>query len=83
VLHDVFHSMDIRQILRRSTALRVIPYYIHHSSLKTLCYVSDIYTCAVRWSELVVLVGPPRPDRSRCRSQTKRDTLVLQVGGWT
>jgi hypothetical protein len=29
-----------------------------------------------------LLVGPPRPDRSRGRSQTKRDTLVLQVGGW-
>jgi hypothetical protein len=30
-----------------------------------------------------LLVGSPRPDRSRGRSQTKRDTLVLQVGGWT
>jgi hypothetical protein len=29
-----------------------------------------------------LLVGPPRPDRSRGRSQTKRDTLVFQVGGW-
>jgi hypothetical protein len=29
-----------------------------------------------------LLVGSPMPDRSRGRSQTKRDTLVLQVGGW-
>jgi hypothetical protein len=27
-----------------------------------------------------LLVGAPMPDRSRGRSQTKRDTLVLQVG---
>ena len=26
-------------------------------------------------------VGPPMPDRSRVMTQTKRDTLVLQVGG--
>ena len=30
----------------------------------------------------VVLVGPPLPDRSKESTQTKRDTLVLQVGGW-
>jgi hypothetical protein len=30
-----------------------------------------------------LLVESPRPDRSRGRSQMKRDTLVLQVGGWT
>jgi hypothetical protein len=29
-----------------------------------------------------LLVGSPMPDRSRGRSQTKRDILVLQVGGW-
>jgi hypothetical protein len=29
-----------------------------------------------------LLVGPPKRDRSKGRSQTKRDTLVLQVGGW-
>jgi hypothetical protein len=29
-----------------------------------------------------LLVEPPRPDMSRSSSQTKRDTLVLQVGGW-
>jgi hypothetical protein len=34
---------------------------------------------AVAW----LLFGAPVPDRSRGRSQTKRDTLVLQVGGWT
>jgi hypothetical protein len=27
------------------------------------------------------MVGPPMPDRSRVITQTKRDTLVLQVGG--
>jgi hypothetical protein len=27
-----------------------------------------------------LLVGSPMPDRSRGRSQTKRDALVLQVG---
>jgi len=26
--------------------------------------------------------GAPKPDRSKCRSQIKRDTLALQVGGW-
>jgi len=30
----------------------------------------------------MLLVGPPMPDRSRVMTQTKRDTLVLQVGGW-
>jgi hypothetical protein len=28
----------------------------------------------------MLLVGPPIPDRSRVMAQTKRDTLVLQVG---
>jgi hypothetical protein len=31
----------------------------------------------------LLLVGPPMPDRSKGMTQTKRDTLVLQVGGWT
>jgi hypothetical protein len=26
--------------------------------------------------------APPMPDRSRVMTQTKRDTLALQVGGW-
>jgi hypothetical protein len=30
----------------------------------------------------LLLVGSPMLDRSRGRSQTKRDTLVLKVGGW-
>jgi hypothetical protein len=30
----------------------------------------------------MLLVGPPIPDRSRVMTQTKRDTLVLQVGGF-
>ena len=30
----------------------------------------------------LLLVGPPLPDRSKESTQTKRDTLVLQVGGW-
>ena len=30
----------------------------------------------------MLLVGPPLPNRMRVRSQTKRDTVVLQVGGW-
>jgi hypothetical protein len=29
----------------------------------------------------MLLVGPPMPDRSRVMTPTKRDTLVLQVGG--
>ena len=29
-----------------------------------------------------LLVEPPMPDRSKVMTQTKRDTLVLQVGGW-
>jgi hypothetical protein len=29
----------------------------------------------------MLLVGSPKPDRSRVMTQTKRDTLVLQVGG--
>jgi hypothetical protein len=29
----------------------------------------------------MLLVGPPMPDRSRVMTQTKSDTLVLQVGG--
>ena len=30
----------------------------------------------------MLLVGPPMPDRSRVMTQTKRDTMVLQVGGF-
>jgi hypothetical protein len=30
----------------------------------------------------MLLVGPPIPDRSRVMTQTKRDTLFLQVGGF-
>jgi hypothetical protein len=30
----------------------------------------------------LLLVGPPLPDRSKVMAQTKRRTLVLQVGGW-
>jgi hypothetical protein len=30
----------------------------------------------------MLLVGPPMPDRSRVMTQTKRDTLVLQAGGF-
>jgi hypothetical protein len=30
----------------------------------------------------MLLVGPPIPDRSRVMTQTKRDTLVLQFGGF-
>jgi hypothetical protein len=33
-----------------------------------------VYAC-------MLLVGPPMPDRSRVMTQTKRDTMVLQVGG--
>jgi hypothetical protein len=29
-----------------------------------------------------LLAGLPMPDRSKMMTQTKRDTLVLQVGGW-
>ena len=27
-------------------------------------------------------VGPPMPDRSNVMTQTQRDTLLLQFGGW-
>jgi hypothetical protein len=41
---------------------------------------------AVTWRAMPAvverLVGPPMPERSKGRVQTKRDTLVLQVGGW-
>ena len=30
----------------------------------------------------MLLVGPLMPDRSRVMTQTKRDTLALEVGGW-
>ena len=30
----------------------------------------------------LLLVGSPMPDRSKAMTQTKRDTLALQVGGW-
>jgi hypothetical protein len=29
-----------------------------------------------------LLVGPPMPDRSNLMTQTKRDIVFLQVGGW-
>jgi hypothetical protein len=29
-----------------------------------------------------LLAGSPKPDRSKVMTQTKSDTLVLQVGGW-
>ena len=35
----------------------------------------------VSWS-LVLLVGPPMPNRSKGRNQTTCDPLVLQVGDW-
>jgi len=31
---------------------------------------------------IMLPAGPPMPDRSRAMTQTKRDTLVPQVGGW-
>jgi len=30
----------------------------------------------------LLLVGSPLPDRSKVMAQTKRGTLVLQLGGW-
>jgi hypothetical protein len=30
----------------------------------------------------LLLVGSPLPDKSKVMAQTKRGTLVLQVGGW-
>ena len=39
----------------------------------------------ILWSMLVIawlLVWPSTPERSKVMTQTKRDTLVLQVGGW-
>jgi hypothetical protein len=30
----------------------------------------------------LLLVGPPLPDRLKESTQTKKDALVLQVGGW-
>ena len=30
----------------------------------------------------LLLVGSPMPDRSKVMTQTKRDALDLQVGGW-
>jgi len=29
-----------------------------------------------------LLIGPSTPDKSKVMTQTKRDTLVLQVAGW-
>jgi hypothetical protein len=29
-----------------------------------------------------LLAGAPMPDRSKVMTQTERDILVLQVGGW-
>jgi len=31
----------------------------------------------------LLLAGPPMMDRSKVMTQTKRDILVLQVGGWS
>ena len=30
----------------------------------------------------LLLVGSPMPDRSKVMTQTKRDALAFQVGGW-
>jgi hypothetical protein len=30
----------------------------------------------------LLLVGSPMPNRSKVMSQTKRDALALQAGGW-
>ena len=30
----------------------------------------------------LLLLGSPMPDRSKVMTQTERDVLVLQVGGW-
>jgi hypothetical protein len=34
------------------------------------------------WRERKLLAGPPKPERSKGRSQTECSPLVLQVGGW-
>ncbi len=40
----------------------------------------DLKSYAV--GSLVLLVGPPKAERSTGRRQTKSSLLVLQVGGW-
>jgi len=48
-----------------------------------------VLVVGLEWSEdpknaggSLLLVGSPLPDRSKVMAQTKRGTLVLQVGGW-
>ena len=49
-----------------------------------------VVVVGLEWSEdhkscaggSLLLVGSPLPDRSKVMAQTKRGTLVLQVGGW-
>ena len=43
------------------------------------CVSVTVHIC---WWEHCLLVGPPRPERSKGRGQTKCDTLALQVGGY-
>jgi hypothetical protein len=59
--------------------------YIPADGISTLSWWWDLCAPKILRTMPVVaelLVGAPLPDRSRGRSQMKRDTLVLQVGGW-
>ena len=46
--------------------------------VRRLAWCNDPESCAYG----SVLVGPPLQDRSEESTQTKTDTLVLQVGAW-
>jgi hypothetical protein len=45
-------------------------------------FVCPVTTLRAMLAGAKLLVGPPKPDRSKGRDQTKSSPLVLQVGGW-
>jgi hypothetical protein len=56
---------------------------INYSQVTTVCFYIGVRIPSLAMPAVAqLLVGSPKPDRSKGRSQTKRDTLALQVGGW-
>jgi len=87
-------SCCIFVVLFSSPYLRLYTWHIYYIGINNHNPTEGIPTLTQWWglcgqmilrSMLVVaklLVRPSMPDRSKVMTQTKRDTLVLHVGGW-